>query len=91
LHEALHQEGHGLRLQRLQAEAEKIELQGTMARFDAMTETRHNLSDQLDQTLGLTSITAGPGESVSFVWQALWPAANGALKNPRSLTPATKP
>ena len=91
LHEALHQEGHGLRLQRLQAEAEKIELQGTMARFDAMTETRQNLSDQLDQTLGLTSITVGPGEAVSFVWQALWPAANGALKTPRSLAPAPKP
>jgi hypothetical protein len=91
LHEALHQEGHGLRLQRLQAEAEKIELQGTMARFDAMTETRQNLSDQLDQTLGLTSITVGPGESVSFVWQALWPVANGALKTPRSLAPAPKP
>ena len=91
LHEALHKEGHGLRLQRLQAEAEKIELQGTMARFDAMTETRQNLSEQLDQTLGLTSITVGPGESVSFVWQAFWPAANGALKTPRSLTPAPKP
>jgi hypothetical protein len=78
-------------LQRLQAQAEKIELQGTIARFDAMTETRQNLSDQLDQTVALTSITVGPGEEVSFVWQAPWPAVNGALKTPPSLTPASKP
>ena len=93
LHEALHKESqrHGLRLQRLQAQVEKIELQGTIARFDAMTETRQNLSDQLDQTVALTSITVGPGEEVSFVWQAPWPAANGALKTLPLRTPASKP
>ncbi len=93
LHEALRQEAQegGLRLQRLQAQAEKIELQGTMTRFEAMSETRQNLSDQLVQTFGLASITVGPGEEVGFVWQATWPAANGALKSPRSLAAESKP
>jgi hypothetical protein len=93
LHDALRQEAQegGLRLQRLQAQAEKIELQGTMTRFEAMSETRQNLSDQLVQTFGLASITVGPGEEVGFVWQATWPAANGALKTPRSLTAESKP
>ena len=93
LHEALHKEaqGRGLRLQRLQVQAEKMELQGTMTRFEAMSETRQNLSDQLDQTFGLASVMVGPGEEVSFVWQAIWPAASGAMKTPRSLPPESKP
>jgi len=71
LHEALQQEAgdRGLRLTRLQMEAERIELQGTMARFEAMSEARQNLSDQLPQAFTLTRMAVGPAGEVNFVWQ----------------------
>lgn len=84
LHMALQQEAEdrGLRLDRLQAEADKIELQGTMARFDAMSDARQSLSDQLGHRFDLTSTTVGPGEAQVFVWQALWPAVPAVSSAP---------
>lgn len=78
LHTALQQaaEDQGLRLKSLQAEGDKIELQGTMARFDAMRDARQSLSEQLGRTWDLTSTTVGPGQALGFVWQAAWPSAH---------------
>ena len=93
LHTALQQEAEdrGLRLQGLQAEADKIELQGQMARFEAMSDARQSLSDQLGHSFDLTSSTVGPGEALGFVWQASWPAAQGGLVAPPARTPKSTP
>lgn len=84
LHDSLQTEARqgGLRLERLQAEVEKIEFHGTSLHVDAITHVQQRLSDQLDHPLALASITAAPHKGVSFVWQAVWPAVQGA-----SLTP----
>jgi glycerol uptake facilitator-like aquaporin len=76
LHEALQQEAvnRGLRLTRLQMEAERIELQGTMAHFEAMTDARQSLSVELTQTFALTRMAMGPSGEVNFVWQTMAPA-----------------
>lgn len=78
LHEALQQEAgdRGLRLTRLQMEAERIELQGTMARFEAMSGARQSLSDQLTQTFVLTRMAVGPSGEVNFVWQTMASASS---------------
>lgn len=80
LHEALQQEAgdRGLRLTRLHMEAERIELQGTMARFEAMSDARQSLSDQLPQAFALTSMSVGLAGEVSFVWQTTAPAPSPA-------------
>lgn len=80
LHDSLQAEARqgGLRLERLQAEAEKIEFHGTSLHVDAITHAQQRLSDQLDHPLALASITTTPHEGVSFVWQAVWPAVLGA-------------
>lgn len=84
LHESLQQEAkdRGLRLLRLQSEAEKIELHGTVQGVDALTEVRQSLSAQWPQPLTLTSLTVGPAGELSFVWQAQWPHAQGVWPVP---------
>lgn len=93
LHDSLQTEAgqSGLRLERLQAEAEKIEFQGTSAHIDAITHAQQRLSDQLDHPLALASITTAPHEGVSFVWQAVWPAVHGASLVPLPRAPGPKP
>ena len=80
LHDSLQAEARhsGLRLERLQAEAEKIEFHGTSAHVDATTHAQQRLSEQMDRPLALASITTAPHEGVSFVWQAAWPSVHGA-------------
>jgi hypothetical protein len=84
LHESLQQEAkdRGLRLLRLQSEAEKIELHGTVQGVDALTEVRQSLSAHWPQPLALTSLTVGPAGELSFVWQAQWPHAQGVWPVP---------
>ncbi len=84
LHEGLEQEARnrGLRLVRLQSEAEQIELHGTMSRPDVMAQVRQSLSAQWPQPLVLTSMALGPAEEVHFVWQARWPQAPGVVSPP---------
>ena len=93
LHESLQAEAQqsDLRLERLQAEAEKIELHGTSAHVDTITHAQQRLSDQLDHPLALASITTAPNEGVSFVWQAAWPAVQGASVAPLPRAPGPKP
>jgi hypothetical protein len=69
----------GLRLERMQAEALKIELQGTTHRAQALPESRQRLSDSLQQPLHLVSMTSGVQGTTSFVWQAPWSAAPGGV------------
>lgn len=87
LHDSLQQEAQarGLRLARLQVEAEKIEFQGIMPRFEAMSDAQQSVSAQLPNALALTSMTVAPKDEVNFVWQATWPASKGAwLTSPAS-------
>lgn len=78
-HEALLAEARrsGLQLARLQADAMQIELQGNTLRADAISESRHSLSEPLEHPLQLVSMTADPHAGMGFVWQAPWPAAPG--------------
>ena len=84
LHESLQQEAQdrGLSLQRLQSDAEKIELHGTVQRIDAVSEVRQSLSAQWPQPLTLTSLTAGPAGELHVVWHAHWPHAQGVWPAP---------
>ena len=93
LHDSLQTEARqgGLRLERLQAEVEKIEFHGTSLHVDAITHVQQRLSDQLDHPLALASITAAPHEGVSFVWQAVWPAVQGASLTPLPRASGPKP
>lgn len=80
-HESLQDEAQasGLRLERMQAEALKIELQGTTHRAQALPESRQSLSESLEQPLQLVSMTSGVQGTTSFVWQAPWSAAPGGV------------
>lgn len=92
LYESLEHEARngGLRLVRLQSEADQIELQGTMNRADAMAQVWQSLSAQWPQPLALTSMTLGPVEEVNFVWKARWPQAQGVV-SPPARPQVTKP
>jgi hypothetical protein len=93
LHESLQDEARdrGLRLVRLQSEAEKIELHGAMQGVDAVSEVRQSLSSQWPHPLGLTSMTVGPAGEVNFVWQAQWPRVQAVLPVPLSRTKESRP
>jgi predicted phage gp36 major capsid-like protein len=93
LHESLQEEARdrGLRLVRLQSEAEKIELHGAMQSVDAVSEVRQSLSAQWPHPLGLTSMTVGPAGEVNFVWQTQWPHAQAVLTVPPSRTKEARP
>ncbi len=93
LHESLQEEAQdrGLRLVRLQSEAEKIELHGTVQGFNAESEVRQSLSAQWPHPLGLTSMTVGPAGEVNFVWHAHWPHAQAVLPVPFSRTKEARP
>lgn len=81
LYDSLQQEARdrGLRLVRLQTEAEKIELHGTMQGIGAVSEVRQSLSAQWPQPLVLTGMSVGPSGEVNFVLQTHWPNAQGVL------------
>lgn len=93
LYESLQQEAQdrGLRLVRLQSEAEKIELHGMMQRVDAASEVRQSLSAQWPRPLSLTSMTVESAGAVDFVWQAQWPGAQTVLPVTPSRTQEAKP
>ena len=93
LHERLQEEAkdRGLRLVRLQSEAEKIELHGTMQGVDAVSEVRQSLSAQWPQPLSLTSMTVGLAGEVNFVWQTQWPHAQTVLTVPPSRISEARP
>ena len=86
LHATLHAQTqrNDWQLERLWAEAEALEMHGTVARMGVMAKARQDLSDQLNRPLFLVSMTSGPSERERFVWQTAWPAPPGAL-------PAQKP
>lgn len=93
LHDRLQTEARqsGLRLERLHAEAEKIELHGTATHVDEIHRAQQRLSEQLQRPLALTSLTTAPHEAVSFVWQTAWPTLQGAVlaPSPGAPTPVT--
>lgn len=93
LHESLQEEAQdrGLRLVRLQSEAEKIELHGTVQGFNVESEVRQSLSAQWPHPLGLTSMAVGPAGEVNFVWHAHWPQAQAVLPVPFSRTKEARP
>lgn len=70
-----------LRLERLQADGDKLELQGFAPSVPAMTAARQQLAEQWGQAVNLASLTASntSGEpdgaqsaQVAFVWQVAW-------------------
>ena len=74
-------QGSHLRLERLQAEGDKLELQGFAPSVPAMTVVRQQLAEQWGQAVNLASLTASntlgePGSAqsaqVAFVWQVAW-------------------
>ncbi len=93
LHDSLQQEAkdRGLRLVRLQSEAEKIELHGSMKRVDAVSEVRQSLSAQWPQPLALTSMVVGPAGEVNFVWQTQWPQAQAVVATSPARAQRAKP
>jgi hypothetical protein len=93
LHESLQEEAkdRGLRLVRLQSEAEKIELHGTMQGVDDVSEVRQSLSAQWPQPLSLTSMTVGLTGEVNFVWQTQWPQAQALQLVRPALAQEVKP
>ena len=93
LHDALQTEAgrSGLRLERLQAGAEKLLLQGTLPYAQAMPQARQNVSEPLAQGLEVTRLSVGANGESGFVWQAPWPSAQPSAA-PTSKQPAgTKP
>ena len=93
LHKILQMEARrsGLQLDRLQSDAERIELHGRTAQVAAMTDAQQWLTEQLDHPLGLVSITTGPHAGVDFVWQTHLPTVHGASNAPLSRAPVPKP
>ncbi len=93
LHESLQTQARqsGLRLERLQVESEKIELQGTGVHVEAITQAQQKLSDQLDHPLALTSITATPTAGVGFILQAKWSGVGGPSHGPLPHVAGAKP
>jgi hypothetical protein len=86
LHEAA---SHGLQLARLQVEAGKIELQGSLKRWAEMAEVRQGVSAHLPQALTMSRMTTGLAQDGVFVWQAAWPAAQASdLTSPAPKTDA---
>lgn len=90
LHDSLQTEAgqSGLRLERLHAEAEKIELHATATHVNEIHRAQNRLSEQLDRPLALTSLTTAPHGSVSFVWQTAWPTLQGLGLAPSPSAPA---
>lgn len=76
--------GDGLRLQRLQVEAGRIDLQGHAPQAQTIAHVAQHLSERWGVTLSLQSLEAhfaGEGsQGLSFAWQASWAAlADGAV------------
>ena len=85
LQEVLPQQG--LRLQRLQVEAGRIDAQGLAPDAASITRAAQPLSERWGVPLVLQSLEtdASNAQGVSFAWQASWPAlADGALPLNRS-------
>ncbi len=93
LHDSLQTEARlsGLRLERLQAESEKIELHGSGMPVDRVNQAQRRLSDQLEFPLTFASITATGHEGVSFVLQAMWPFGRAVSSVSSSGVPGAKP
>ena len=68
----------GLRLSRLQADADHVSWHGEFNRFEAMAAARQSLSEQLGQDVALKDMNTGPASQVGFVWKTTWPALLGA-------------
>lgn len=70
--------GDGLRLQRLQVEAGRIDLQGHAPQAQTIAHVAQRLSERWGVTLSLQSLEAHSsgegGQGVSFSWQAPWAA-----------------
>ena len=76
--------GDGLRLQRLQVEAGRIDLQGHAPQAKTIAHVAQRLSERWGVSLSLQSLEAHPAgegaQSVSFAWHASWAAlADGAV------------
>ena len=68
----------GLRLSRLNADADHVAWHGEFSRFEAMAAARQSLSEHWGQDLSLKDMAMGPASQVEFVWQTTWPALLGA-------------
>ncbi len=75
LHLSLLQEAQfsGLKLARLQGDADKLELHGRAKHVRQMNEARQRLADQWAQPVRLLGLTADSEEALDFVWQVAWP------------------
>lgn len=80
LQEALPQ--HGLRLQKLQVEAGRIEMHGQAQDAQAIGRAAQSLSERWGVPLSLQSLEAdaSKAQSVSWAWQAHWPALADAAQ-----------
>lgn len=81
----------GLRLSRLNADADHVTWHGEFSRFEAMAAARQSLAEQLGQDLALKDMSTGPASQVSFVWQTTWPALLGARLTPAEPLVKAKP
>jgi hypothetical protein len=77
-------QSQGLRLQRLQVEAGRVEIQGQAPSAQVMSDAAQRLSDRWGQPLHLLSLEALPAseaasKGVSFVWQGTWPGLTEAV------------
>ncbi len=78
-------QSQGLRFQRLQVEAGRLEIQGEAPSAQVMSRAAQRLSERWGQPLHLLSLEALPASDVastgmSFVWQGTWPdLADGAV------------
>lgn len=81
----------GLRLSRLQSDANHVAWHGEISRFDAMATARQSLSEQLGHEVALQEVTTGPAAQVNFVWQTAWPALLGARLTNADLMVKAKP
>lgn len=77
----------GWRLERLQVDGERLELQGRIRDARALVAAQQRLSEALQQPLTLSSLLTGPAETADrradtldhvFVWQGVWPALHPA-------------
>lgn len=67
----------GLRLSRMQSDADHVTWHGAFKRFEDMAVARQNLSEQWGLAVSLKDLSTGPASQVRFVWESTWPVLQG--------------
>lgn len=85
-------QSQGLRLQRLQVESGRLEIQAQAPHVQAMSRAAQRLSERWAQPLHLSSLEVLPAAQalspqVSFVWQGTWPGLTDGVVSPHKARP----